>query len=684
MSKTFFKMASENKLIFLLLLSTIILRFFLPYMSFASSDLSNLMNKYLYLKNEIDFNDIPNVTLAIPRFPFVVNLFNFAGVISDYINLNMAFFIKYLAVIFELAIAVLLLKIYKLETKFENSNKFYLLFLLLIIINPLAIYVNSFLGFFETLWIFFLLLTVYVYEYEKKEIKSFYIPIFLAISISIKPVSIIFLIYFYFKSDTKSQFIVLFIISILLLNAYFILGAINNPIKIYNLFETVTSALLIGNQTGEFGMSEIEKLYVISNGSYNFTLFKLIKLIEILVYAYIYLKLINSSKVKSYEFIFLIFLITIFFNDNLHANYLYWIIPFGVIINYKKTLIFSIVMCAIVLESETRHSFQILIFNYLNIFDFFQDVNQLETRVYTPIQIFLKITLFYTALLVFFEKKLLKKIFKPNFKILNNVKQIIPIFFIFGKLKINLDRKIIFNKYSLILAPIIFIIFFNHNFLTNIISKSDYDFNNLAEPVSIKKFYSHGNNIEYKTNIQISDTSKNHEIIFLTGYYSSIYINEKKVLSERNIIHFIEDRYKHENFLERYPLKKININKYIKLGKNEITILSNNPHSIKKFGLIFNLFIDKQINKKLIDFKWAVKINKIVTDFKVTNFDDNTYVKKYTMIFENYKEMQILKLKNNSSLRLLNPHTFLIYIFVLISLFNLFILFKLSNFRVKS
>ena len=122
----------------------------------------------------------------------------------------------------------------------------------------------------------------------------------------------------------------------------------------------------------------------------------------------------------------------------------------------------------------------------------------------------------------------------------------------------------------------------------------------------------------------------------------------------------------------------------IKLGKNEITILSNNPHSIKKFGLIFNLFIDKQINKKLIDFKWAVKINKIVTDFKVTNFDDNTYVKKYTMIFENYKEMQILKLKNNSSLRLLNPHTFLIYIFVLISLFNLFILFKLSNFRVKS
>ena len=390
MSKKIFKIINENKLVFLLLLSAIIFRLFIPYISFASTDLSNLMNKYLYLKNGIDINDIPNITIPVPRFPFVINLFYISGVISDYINLNIAFFTKYLAVIFEFALAALILKIYLLKTDLKNNKKFCFFFLILIITNPLSIYINSFLGFFETLWIFFLLLTVYIFEFEKQNIKSFYIPIFLAISISIKPVSIIFLLYFFYKSSTKSSFLLLFLISFLFLNSYFVTGAINNPLKIYNLFDTVASALLIGSQTGEFGMSEIEKFYLILNGNYSFIIFKLIKFFELILYAYVYIKLINSNRIKSYEFIFIIFYMTIIFNDNLHANYLYWLIPFGYILNYKKITIFSLIVCLLVLENDTKSNSQILIFNYLNNFDFFQEGNQLENRIYTASDFFFK------------------------------------------------------------------------------------------------------------------------------------------------------------------------------------------------------------------------------------------------------------------------------------------------------
>ena len=287
--------------------------------------------------------------------------------------------------------------------------------------------------------------------------------------------------------------------------------------------------------------------------------------------------------------------------------------------------------------------------------------------------------------MILFEKKLFKEIFSSKDKISKKIKQILLNLINFEKLKIVFNKKLFFSKYNLMLWPLIILVLSNHNFLTNIVSKSQYDFNNLVEPASVKKFHSHGNNIEYKTDIQIKNLAKNYEIIFLTGYYSSVYINGEKIFSERNILHFIEDPYKHENNLEKYPLKKININKFIKLGKNEIIILSNNPHSIKKFGLIFDLFIDKQKYKKLSDFNWEVKINETSTDFEITNFDDNIYVKKYSKLFENYREIdqkkQILKLKNNSSLSLLNPYTFLVYIFIVIILLNLFYFFKLSNFK---
>jgi hypothetical protein len=685
MSKKIFKIINENKLVFLLLLSAIIFRLCIPYISFASTDLSNLMNKYLYLKNEIDINDIPNITLPIPRFPFVINLFNISGVIADYLNLNIVFFIKYLAVVFELALAALILKIYLLKTNLKNNNKFYIFFLILIITNPLSIYVNSFLGFFETLWIFFLLLVVYIFEFEKQDIKSFYIPILLAISISIKPVGIIFLLYFFYRSKDKTSFILLFLISFLFLNSYFIIGVINNPWKIYNLFDTIISALLVGTQTGEFGMSEIEKLYLMLNIGYNSIIFTLVKLFELILYAYIYIKLINSNKIKSYEFIFIIFYLTIIFNDNLHANYLYWIIPFGYILNYKRITIFSFIVALLVLESETRSDTQALIFNYLSNFNFFEEGNQFEDRIYSASHYFLKIFLFYGSLLILFEKKLLKVIFFSKLRISKQIKEIFFKLIDFNKFKLTFNRKLIFSKYNLMLWPFVILILYNHGFLTSIVSKSQYEFKNLDEPISITKFHSHGNNVEYKSYIQVDSLQKKYEIIVMTGYYSTIFINDQKFISGRNILHFIEDRYKHEKKLKNYPLRKFNINKFIKLGKNEIKILSNNPHSIKKFGLIFYLMENNEISKQNTQLNWNAKINKKHSELKIVNLNENIYYKKFKIIFEKYEnvdgDIKILKLADSLNDKLINPYAFLAYLVSIVGFLNLLCCIRVRKLR---
>ena len=663
-----YKLIEENKTILIFLSFAISLRFFLPYMSFASGDISNLMNKYLYLKNGIDFNNLPEITLAIPRFPFVINLFKVSGDLSNYLNLNIAFITKYTAILFEFFVSILVINIYQRITNFKFSRKFYLLLFIIIIINPLSIYINSFLGFYETLWIFFLLLVVYIFEFENQKAKVVYIPIFLALSTSIQPVALIFTPYFYFKNNHKINFIFLFSISFLILNSYFIFSAIKNPILFLNLIETITYAMAVGTQMGEFGMSEIEKLYNLLIGSQSFIAFKLIKFLELIIYGFVYIKLINSKKIKSYEFIFTIFLVTILFNDNLHANYLYWILPFGFIINWRKTLFFSVIICFLVLESETRNTNQLLIFNFLESFSFIQEGNQFENRIYALPQVLINVILFYTAVAVLFEKKILKEIVETKL----NIKKILIEFFKFKKVKII---SINIYKYSLVLIIFIFVISLNFKSLSNIVLENSQNFENLNEPPAIKNFNSHGTNYEYKSSFNLKNISDIYEIIALSGYQSSIEINGIEVWSGKSILQFTDHRYKHLLKLKQYPLERIKINKYLLSGNNEIKIFSNKPHSIKNFGLAFLLLKNDIKFKTTNDLIWITKKNNDKISYKLQQIKENKYFIEYPNLFDSIleidKNIKILKLRNVSKNVLVDPKIFLVYIFMVIILINL-------------
>ena len=287
--------------------------------------------------------------------------------------------------------------------------------------------------------------------------------------------------------------------------------------------------------------------------------------------------------------------------------------------------------------------------------------------------------------MILFEKKLLKEIFFSKLKISKQIKEIFLKLIDFKKFKLTLNRKLIFSKYNLTLWPFVILILYNHSFLTSIVSKSQYDLNNLDEPISITKFHSHGNNVEYKSHIQIDSLQKNYEIIVMTGYYSTIFINGQKIFSGRNILHFIENRYKHERKLENYPLRKFNINKFIKLGMNEIKILSNTPHSIKKFGLIFYLMENNEISKQNAQLNWNAKINKKHSELKIVNLNENIYYKKFPTIFEKYdnvdENIKILKIADSLNYKLIDPYAFLAYIVGIIGFLNLLCCIRVAKLR---
>ena len=93
LSKLFKKNTSLLGFFFLIFL----LRISLPYISFSSTDLEGLSDKYLYIYNSINIYDIRDQMLPLPYFPFVLNIYLFAGKIGDFINLNYVFILKYIA-----------------------------------------------------------------------------------------------------------------------------------------------------------------------------------------------------------------------------------------------------------------------------------------------------------------------------------------------------------------------------------------------------------------------------------------------------------------------------------------------------------------------------------------------------------------------------------------------------------
>ena len=101
--------------------------------------MTGLSEKYLLTFNSISW--LESGHQIIPYFPFVEIIYFYSGKIADLLEINYVFVLKYISISFEIVLAFLLLKFFQ-NNKNENTNLN--LFFILILINPLSLFVNSF------------------------------------------------------------------------------------------------------------------------------------------------------------------------------------------------------------------------------------------------------------------------------------------------------------------------------------------------------------------------------------------------------------------------------------------------------------------------------------------------------------------------------------------------------------
>ena len=102
----------KNLPIYTFVLLIVSLRLFFPYLSFSSSDLDGLMQKYIYFSNSMNILDMGETMLALPYLPSSLNFYYFKGTISNFFDINYIFTTKYFNVIFDLMLAVLTFQFY--------------------------------------------------------------------------------------------------------------------------------------------------------------------------------------------------------------------------------------------------------------------------------------------------------------------------------------------------------------------------------------------------------------------------------------------------------------------------------------------------------------------------------------------------------------------------------------------
>ena len=664
----YFSLLKSENFFSLILFFIIIFKFYIVGTSFGSSDLTGLSHRYLFQYNSFDWNETGKNLL--PYFPFVEIIYFYIGKIADFFSVNYVFIIKYISVAFEIFIAFLIVKFFENKKK-DNIN--INLLLILILLNPLSLYVNGFMGFFESIWIFFIILTVYLHEFRSDHNKFIFIPFFLALSVSIKPVALFFVFFFYYKNNYKKLFIFTFLLTFIFLQAPYLMANFGNEDLLLTKTKHIFTKFLIGHQQGQYGLSEIEKLIKEMFNLNFFYFFKLFKIIELLILFLIYYFCLISNKIKSYEFIYLILLAVLLLNDNLHTNYLYWILPFAMLLNYKKSLYFSILIIFVILNLETKENYQLLLFNFPNYFNFLSEVSYdnsslAEINKYEHI---IKILFFYLSLLFLFEKKTIMKI---------NLNQIS--FEKLGKIfkdSFNFNEKLFplkkFKLTKLYFFPLCLFIFYitQASFLVDIFKpQNDFDKNNVVIPNNLTIYDTHGNNLKFTTNFQ-STKDKDYEIIYITGYYSSLQVNNKKVNSGFNILHFIHDKFPWEKDNNKFVFKKIKINEFLKDGHNNIMINSNIPHSYKSFGLIFFLLEDQKLIKSTEKLDWQVYLNKEKTNYYFEKIKENNYIKENFKLKKNYTSLslntKILKFNKIDKFWNLDPRVFLTLVLIFISVF---------------
>lgn len=605
------KFTHPEKNYFTIILLIFFSKLILATLTFGGGDTNNFASFYTLQFNNYDIYSIKS---PYPYFPFANFINIIIGKLADISFLNFNIILKFNAIIFDFLVGynVYLYLLQKTGNK-NLSLKIFLFYLL----NPVTIFIVCFLGFTDSMIILLLMYACRLNDFKLPN--NFLIPIFLTISISIKPVCILFFPYFFINSFNKINFIIISFLTFIGLNSFYFFNFENIENLIY-LIKYILLKITYGHQVSFHGLGLIRNF--LDEHSFLLILVKIMKYsgFFLIILVNIYL----LKKLKSNEFILLSFLIIFIFSDHVHLQYFSWIIPFLMITSLNEKKILIIVNLSILI---LIYSFKWVDNNNMGLITFPENLNIHAKNLYLNHKIFsnliplLILIYFYPLILVFIEKiKPLKEEFL-NYKF--NFFKILKIFF---KKNETLDKFELKNFSVFSLSIFLIIFFFNFEDLYNN-DKKAYSLNQDISLVNYKTFKFpksitssfYGEKYSFETNIRKNDL-KNEKLYLIGNHIYEIQIENKTIFKSLGYDYSDDVGGKNYLFADNNNLK-IDLSKYFQNSKTiKLALILNNYHPYRQPSI-------KYSNEDLVNkLNWEIRYKNNTIDHIEEMKNNNIYI----------------------------------------------------------
>lgn len=511
------QLLQKNNLFYSLIFLNLILRLFLSQINLGGGDVFNALSFYLLTLNQYDYYSFFDINSSPPPYlPFSKFIYLMYGNIAELLNITFNNLTKFLSAFFDLLIGLLILKYLK-----NNSSRHAYLISLIYIFNPLTIYLTTQLGFNDSLTILILIYCCYMYDGKYCDYNL--LAFFLALSLCIKPFTLIFIPFFFLNAKNKTKFTLIFLLTIFILNSFYLISTDLN--RLIEITSFIFIKLKTGHQLSSHGLGLIAKNLDIY--SLNFSYLKILKVI--LIIFLIYLNLFFLKNVKSIKFIYFTFFLIFLFVSNIHWQYFLWIVPFMILfkLNYKY-FIFNIgFLCMSLLFSfKTAESSNNSGLYTLKIFNANYDQNSFFNGDIFDRNNFLLIALFYFFLIINYKinfkthKRFIKKIFSKK----NSIKN-----FFNGN---NYKKKNYFITYLFSTIFILIFLIFSKSLYKSTLSVknilNENSVNNLVIPQNSLNFSKYFNENKIILDLFLYENNKNYlNLSLVNNHFYEIKINKK-------------------------------------------------------------------------------------------------------------------------------------------------------------
>ena len=295
----------------LVFLTALLLRVLVAYVSYGGGDATNGASFSDFYLNGYD---IYSTISPWPYFPFSNSFLWAWSEMSDALDISVNLAYRLFSSFFDACIATFILY-YLIISDRQNALTWSLVYA----VNPITVLIVSTLGFTDSFSLLFLVLAAVAFELKNSRYKYIWAGFFLAVSISAKPIALVYIPYFLYRSERLFILLISLLVSFFILNSYYFIGAPFDHVveMLLLIFGKITS----GHQSGVLGFGALSD--VIGMGA-----IKAISVLGLLVLVIVYVLQIRSDPI---DFILIIFSILLVFRYNFHLQYMAWIVPFAII-----------------------------------------------------------------------------------------------------------------------------------------------------------------------------------------------------------------------------------------------------------------------------------------------------------------------------------------------------------------